>query len=1416
MRESTIPWKQIIEFHREIAIRSEESFFSFDMDDQGSERFSYMRNEAVQKMQVDSRMRLNMFSNQLIFTNIDQKNSEFYIGGIFWFTNKMIDGKWIKIAHPLFYKAFNIKKDVSERLEIEPEQAKWNISPMFYKLLDKKGIVLEGDIEEVLLNLIETASQNSNEEGFDGAFISLFISKFPELKKEFVENAPWGFQRRWLTFVAPKDFSAIQRNLILDYSKLLEKLNENSDVLGGFELFEKHEKTKMEKISVTPIVPLNDNQLKVVEKVISGNEVTVVSGPPGCGKSQVVISILLNAWEKGQSALFASSNNQAVDVVRERMRQFEKQVPMVVRCGAKKTSELMMTLDKMISIVDNYDDKSRTARSTEEIAKLERDLQSVTDLLNSNLPQRIDELARAALGAYGKAGEYRESWESELDLYEDRLKENRVTSGIEMFEADAYEPFKKWLEMHVSILDAIKRDNEDRRNLQTKIGDLSTQVSKLLEEDYAESSGERLFTQDKLDEIIAWYANYNAFLLQFVETDLKEVGWLASYEEWKSKEEASKWITGTDKFLEAYRKFYDRYISDINEINQKQDRLRKAKNVLSSVGIKELNATKEEILKLWVNLYNKYVMMPKKFGDALPFSKRSKTDRQLTEYETQLIELFNSTYMSEYASDPVKRRGFISTHTDELFEEYVANQDIAGIMGKLSTLQTEQKALNDMLKNIGITNIESVLNINDCRRVIESAEEKLKIAKEAKVAYEKRDRRDAVIKKDRDLKFKGAQIMYPLMAGIKCESEVNSFFELVNGNIYTELTLELLKDARKIMYNHSVEAYIERLKRASKLWDDIDETFAAIEEIKEESKYKLEWMEACPETVKGAFSKMSYQNIVNTSEALKEKLDEIYADWSKEGKETIEQLKIDENQEYDWAWDSIKKALDLCPQNVLPDNKENIIAHIKEKGWDVSYIRNLFSKISSEGIIIRQSRIKTALEYTLLTQAVSTRMAELYNNNDAKAALTKLYMDYKKTNEVITKQGEDDFSTALRALPLWITTGQSPQAIPMKPGIFDLLIIDEATQCTITSVLPLIYRCKKIIVIGDMDQLPAIDNISISAEKFIADKYNVENYMYLLGHCGCNIYKSVLNMIPVKEGNVVSLTDHYRSHPLIIGFANYYVYKNRLVLKKPMKEISDNKVSGVFGINVTGLAYRDKKTDSWCNEQEANEVIRLIQSFKSIREYSNFSIGVITPFRGQVNLIYEELEQTKDITNVLVSTVHKYQGDEKDIIIFSPVVAKGMSPGAAKWVENPQNLINVAVTRAREALYVVSDFEVCRRQPGILGSLIKYTDKIGILRNTSPFELQLFGLMMLQGWEIEVHPRIKDIEVDFIVAHLGRKVIVEVDGRQHEKQKVMDQNRDAMLASNGFDVIRIPTREIADTPFETIERIRESLAKDIV
>lgn len=164
-------------------------------------------------------------------------------------------------------------------------------------------------------------------------------------------------------------------------------------------------------------------------------------------ESQVIISILLNAWEKGQSVLFASSNNQAVDVVRERMRQFEKNIPLVVRCGAKKTSELMITLDKMITVIDNYDNEN-IVKKKNQIGKFEKDLKNVTNLLNSNLPQRVDELSRAALRAYGKAGEYKQNWRNILLSYAKRLQENHITLSIYDFEESVYMPFENWMNEH--------------------------------------------------------------------------------------------------------------------------------------------------------------------------------------------------------------------------------------------------------------------------------------------------------------------------------------------------------------------------------------------------------------------------------------------------------------------------------------------------------------------------------------------------------------------------------------------------------------------------------------------------------------------------------------------------------------------------------------------------------------------------------------------------------------------------------------------------------------------------------------------------------------------------------------------------------------------------------------------------------
>lgn len=123
----------------------------------------------------------------------------------------------------------------------------------------------------------------------------------------------------------------------------------------------------------------------------------------------------------------------------------------------------------------------------------------------------------------------------------------------------------------------------------------------------------------------------------------------------------------------------------------------------------------------------------------------------------------------------------------------------------------------------------------------------------------------------------------------------------------------------------------------------------------------------------------------------------------------------------------------------------------------------------------------------------------------------------------------------------------------------------------------------------------------------------------------------------------------------------------------------------------------------------------------------------------------------------------------------------------------------------------MADFDICRRQNGILGELIRYVETIELLRKTSFYELQLYGLMQLQGWNIQVHPVIKDTEVDFVVESNGNRIVVEVDGSQHADQHVTDKGRDSMLAALGFDVVRIATRSIENTPFEAIDLIANKL-----
>lgn len=116
------------------------------------------------------------------------------------------------------------------------------------------------------------------------------------------------------------------------------------------------------------------------------------------------------------------------------------------------------------------------------------------------------------------------------------------------------------------------------------------------------------------------------------------------------------------------------------------------------------------------------------------------------------------------------------------------------------------------------------------------------------------------------------------------------------------------------------------------------------------------------------------------------------------------------------------------------------------------------------------------------------------------------------------------------------------------------------------------------------------------------------------------------------------------------------------------------------------------------NAKEAAAVLDVLHDLLVVRDFRG-TVGVVTPFRAQAQLLQEKLAQHPELANLgpraelLVDTVHRFQGDERDVLIYSPVISADSPPCALSFLRANGNLFNVAITRARGLVHVfgVSD-----------------------------------------------------------------------------------------------------------------------------
>jgi very-short-patch-repair endonuclease len=397
-------------------------------------------------------------------------------------------------------------------------------------------------------------------------------------------------------------------------------------------------------------------------------------------------------------------------------------------------------------------------------------------------------------------------------------------------------------------------------------------------------------------------------------------------------------------------------------------------------------------------------------------------------------------------------------------------------------------------------------------------------------------------------------------------------------------------------------------------------------------------------------------------------------------------------------------------------------------------------------------------------------------------------------------------------LPIWVVSSLSVRnAIPLEPALFDLVIVDEASQCDIASALPLLFRARRALIIGDPRQLRHISALSPEEEEILAAAHGVEHLLQSWSYRQCSLFAAARRSAIARGAVPALLAEHYRSHPAIVDFPNRWIYQGRLIVRTPVAKLREK-----LGSQPLGLFWHDcpgavpHSSASARNEIEVLSILALLDRWwrdgSLARQEVDF--GIVTPFRLQMERLDEAIRRRpwwEEVEGRLtVGTAHRFQGDERDVMIFSPVVARGMPPGLVRWVAATDQLLNVAITRARGALHVVGDRGACLAAGGCLGAFAAAAGDGATRRQArqapgSPATARMAALLAEAGLAAEPQVRLGAHRLDFLaVAPFGARYDIEVDGRESlsDGAAQSDDVRDAALAAAGIKVLRIEARQV--------------------
>ena len=356
-----------------------------------------------------------------------------------------------------------------------------------------------------------------------------------------------------------------------------------------------------------------------------------------------------------------------------------------------------------------------------------------------------------------------------------------------------------------------------------------------------------------------------------------------------------------------------------------------------------------------------------------------------------------------------------------------------------------------------------------------------------------------------------------------------------------------------------------------------------------------------------------------------------------------------------------------------------------------------------------------------MTHVMDGRLVEFWNQYQSTAIALKKIIQSKM------RFPQDEFLKLKEAFPC-ILAGIRDYAeyIPLEPEIFDLVIIDEASQVSIAQAFPALLRAKKVLILGDRKQFSNVKSAQARTE---------ENRKYLSELRGCfvkhvsndgiklvklekfNIKTSILEFFEFICNYNTQLLKYFRGYKEIISYSKKYFYENSLQVMKIRGKPIDEVLKFTF-IKHDGKKELVQNTNTF----EAEFIISELKKLKDID--SNQSVGIITPHTNQQKILVENINKLPekdyfyDKLKLKIMTFDTCQGEERDICFYSMVATEeddhlwGVFIKDLNVINAPDDTIkvqrlNVGFSRAKECMRFVLS-KPLEKYSGSIGEALRH------------------------------------------------------------------------------------------------------------